>query len=118
VGADDLQKLVTGHRLHVPVGDDKAVFLGLDLLQCRLTARCLVNVLETDRFQKLTNDPNHGAVIVYDEDRHVVRAHNSQSPLPKSKIGNLTCRRQPAPAAPADKGDYAGILIAILLTAD
>ena len=78
VRAHFLQELKAGHRLHVPVGNDKAVAFLAHLLERHAAIGGFIDIVEADLFQQIADDPEHRAIIIDDEDIHVhIDAHSS-----------------------------------------
>src|SRR3954454_4860930 len=70
VGADLLKELVAGHRLHVPIGDHEAVLLLLQLAESGRAVRRVVDIVEAELLEKVSNDADHRLVVVDHQDRH------------------------------------------------
>ena len=109
IGADFPQQVVAGHRLHVPVGDHEPVFLAAHLVQRRRTVAGIVDILEAKLLQKISDDADHGVVVVHHQNRH--RQINRHLELPCTHIlcAPKTVKSPPERAIPRQNPAFAGL---------
>jgi hypothetical protein len=81
VGPHLAQQVVAGHRLHVPIGNHKAVALFVHLRERRAAVIGVVDIGEADLLQEIADDPDHGGIVVHHEHRHRrIERHSPQAP--------------------------------------
>ena len=77
VGAHRLEQVEAGHRLHVPVGNDQAIFAFAQFVQCRRSIIGVVDILEAKLAKQMANDANHRVGGANDQNRYrQVDRHN------------------------------------------
>ena len=76
-----LQQVKASHRLHVAVGDHQAVFAFLHLGESLRAVASVIDLLETELFEQIANDADHGSVLIHDQDRHCqIDSHGASRP--------------------------------------
>src|SRR4051812_1711608 len=90
VGPYFLQQLQAGHRLHVPVADHQAEIAAAELRQRVRAVRRFLDIVEFDLLQQVADDPQHGLVVVHDQnvhglvDRHIAFSSCNRVQLPEA----------------------------------
>src|SRR5215472_16094605 len=77
-----LEQIATRHRGHVPVGNHQAISLGPHLGERSRPVGRVVDVVEAELRQELSQNAHHRAVVVDDKNREVGTHPTSSAPGP------------------------------------